>query len=90
MAGEVKRKKSFGTVAVDHLSPKMPEGMPRAINVHIGFEEALKLHLGLGQILGHLNAYNRSTSAGKNASVNLCLYTDGHQITINEGKLSED
>jgi hypothetical protein len=27
--------------------------------VIISFEEALKLHLGLGQILGKLNGYNR-------------------------------
>lgn len=87
MAREIKRKKSFGTANVSHFSPKVKDGWPKAINVHLSFEEALKLHLGLGQILGHLNTYNRSTKAGRQAAVNLCLYTNVKQITINEGKV---
>jgi hypothetical protein len=89
MAAEIKRKKSFGTVAVDHFSPELGDGLPRAINIHLSFEEALKLHLGLTQILGHLNGYNRSTTAGRRAGVNLCLFPGVGQITINEGRVQE-
>lgn len=87
MAKTIKKKTSFGTAAVNHFSPTPKDGWPKAINVHLSFEDALKLHLGLGQILQHINTYNRSTRAGRNAAVNLCIYTDVKQVTINEGKL---
>ena len=53
--------------------------------MHISFEEATRLHLGLGQLLGKLNSYNRATKQGRQSAVNLCIYTQGHRITINEG-----
>jgi len=87
MAKNIKKKASFGTASVDHFSPAPTDGWPKAINVHLSFEEALKLHLGLGQILQHINTYNRATRAGRNAAVNLCVYTDVKRITINEGRL---
>jgi hypothetical protein len=47
MPAEIKRKKTFGTVTVDHFSSELGEGLPTAVNIHISFEDALKLHLGL-------------------------------------------
>jgi len=47
----------------------------------------MRLHLGLGQLLGKLNGYNRATKEGRQSAVNLCLYTQGHRITINEGRV---
>jgi len=82
MATAVKTKKTFGTIAIDHIN----EGA-KAINVHVSFEEALKLHLGLSQILGRLNSYNRSTAAGPKAAVNLCIFRDTGYLTINEGNV---
>lgn len=87
MAKDIKRKSSFGTATVDHFSPTVGDDWPKAINVFLSFEEALKLHLGLGQILGRLNEYNRSTTEGCRSAVNLCVYTDVKQITINEGRV---
>ena len=83
----VKRKSTFGTSHVDHFSPALPEATPKAINVTLSFEEALKLHLSLGQLLGHLNGYNRSTSDGKRMAVNLCVYTKQQTIAVVEGKI---
>lgn len=40
------------------------------------FEEALKLHLSLGELLGKLNGSDRSTTEGKRTTTNLCVYTD--------------
>ena len=88
MAKEIRTKSSFGSVTIDRFSPALSEDVPKAINVHISFEEALRLHLGLGQLLGKLNSYDRSTKAGKNSAVNLCLFTEKQRITINEGTLS--
>jgi len=86
MSAEIKRKKSFGTATIDHFSPSVSEEVPTALNIHLSFEEALKLHLGLGQLLGHLNGYDRKTKAGRRSAVNLCLYLEKHRITINEGR----
>lgn len=90
MAKEIPTKKSFGSVRIDRFSPKVPEGMPKALNVHISFEEAMRLHLGLGQALAKLNSYDRSTKAGKRSAINLCLYLDKGRITINEGTTQHD
>lgn len=68
----------------------MPEGTPKAINVILSFEEALKLHMGLLQVLGKLNGYNRNTAAGRASAVNLCLFTSEGQLTINEGALRRE
>ena len=86
MAKEIKTKKTFGTATIDHFSPSKEDEWPRAINIHISFEEAMRLHLGLGQLLGKLNSYNRATKQGRQSAVNLCVYTQGHRITINEGR----
>jgi len=83
MAKEIKTKKSFGSVTIDHFSPALTEDMPKAINIHISFEEAMRLHLGLGQALAKLNSYDRSTKSGKKTAVNLCLYRQVERITIN-------
>lgn len=89
MAKEIKTKSTFGTVRIDHFSPPLPEGTPKGINVVLSFEEALKLHIGLMQILGKLNGYNRNTREGKASAVNLCIFTDANRITINEDKVKD-
>lgn len=87
MSERIRTKGSFGSVRVDRFSPAKEEEWPKAINIHISFEEALRLHLGLGQILGKLNSYDRSTKRGRETAVNLCLYTQSKRITINEGRV---
>ena len=87
MAKPIPTKKTFGTATVDHYSPALTDSLPKAINMHISFEEAMRLHLGLGQVLAKLNSYDRSTTAGKRSAVNLCLHVEKQRITINEGKV---
>lgn len=82
-----KRKSTYGSSYIDHFSPALPGGTPKAVNVILSSEEALKLHLSLGQLLGHLNGYNRSTSDGKRMAVNLCVYTNHKRIAVVEGKI---
>jgi hypothetical protein len=65
MSDQIPTKKSFGSVRVNRFSPPKEAEWPKAINVHISFEEAMRLHLGLGQILGKLNSYDRSTKRGR-------------------------
>jgi hypothetical protein len=89
MAKEIKTKQTFGGMEVDQIKPEPKEGVPPAMNIIITFEDALKLHLSLGQALAKLNSYNRSTTAGKRSAVNLCLYPHKRRITVNEGQLSK-
>ena len=89
MGSDVKRKETFGSAHVDFFSPALPDAVPPAMNMVLSFEEALKLHLSLGQLLGHLNGYNRSTSDGKRTAVNLCLYTKQKRIAVVEGRLKK-
>lgn len=87
MANPIRTKKSFGTATVDHYSPPLSDQLPKSLNMHISFEEAMRLHLGLGQALAKLNSYDRSTAAGKRSAVNLCLHVEKQRITINEGSV---
>ena len=86
MSTEPESKKTFGGCDVDRFAPTPSDAWPKAINVHVSFEDALKLHLSLGQVLAKLNSYNRSTRLGKRSAVNLCMYTKQRRITVNEGR----
>jgi hypothetical protein len=87
MPSEIKTKKTFGTVAIDRFSPAKEKEWPKAINIHLSFEEAMRLHLGLGQLLGKLNSYHRATKEGRQSAVNLCVFPQSRHITINEGRV---
>lgn len=87
MAKEIKTKVTFGGSDVAVIRPKPNPDLPKAMNIVVSFEEALKLHLSLGQALAKLNSYNRSTTAGKQSAINLCLYQHTNRITVNEAKL---
>jgi hypothetical protein len=52
---EIKTKQSFSGVTIAHISPPVGPAVPKSMNVHLTFEEALKLHFGLGQLLAKLN-----------------------------------
>lgn len=85
----IRQKETFGGANIDHFSPALPEGTPKAINMTLSFEDALKLHLSLGQILGKLNSYDRSTKAGRRSAVNLCVYTQVNRVVVVESKVRE-
>lgn len=84
---EIPTKVSFGGCDVDHIRPLPQDGLPKALNVVVSFEDALKLHLSLGQALAKLNSYKRSTKEGARSAVNLCVYPNAQRITVNESKL---
>lgn len=83
----IRQKETFGGGNIDHFSPAIPDGTPKAINMILSFEDALKLHLSLGQILGKLNSYNRSTKAGRRSAVNPCVYTQANRVVVVEDKI---
>ncbi len=86
MPEEITKKETFGGCDIDHIRPAPTEGIPPALNIVVSFEDALKLHLSLGQALARLNGYNRSTSAGRRSAVNLCVFPGKGRITVNQGR----
>jgi hypothetical protein len=87
MPAEIRTKKTFGTCYSSRIRPSPGPSMPKAMNITISFEEALKLHLAIGQALARLNSYNRSTTAGRRSAVNICLYAHDNYVTVNESQL---
>jgi hypothetical protein len=86
MASNIKRKRSFGSVTVDQFSPESHSEYPTTIDIKLTFREALKLHLGLGRLLGHLTINDdRAAPQGRKAGVKLCLRPATRRITIHKG-----
>ena len=80
---------SFGGCDFGRTSPKLQNLAPttKVLNIEIGFEEALKLHLAIEECIRKLNSYKRSTSAGKRSGLNLAIHLSKGRLTINEAKL---
>jgi hypothetical protein len=57
------------------------------LNIHLTFEEALKFHIAVDEAVRKLNSYKRSTTAGKNATLNVALHLDLKRLAVNEGSL---
>jgi hypothetical protein len=81
---------SFGGCDFSRTSPDLSKLSPdtQMLNIVISFEDALKLHLAIGECVARLNSYNRSTTAGKRSAVNLAVHLSKGRITVNEGKLA--
>jgi hypothetical protein len=81
---------SFGGCYFSRTNPAVGDLAPdtQILNIAIGFEEALKLHLAIGECVCQLNSYNRSTTAGKRTALNLVVHLSTNQVTISETKLA--
>jgi hypothetical protein len=87
MTRQLKKKQSYGGCTIDHFSPANGPAWPKAINIVLSFEEAMKLSLSLQHRLLDINSLNRSIREGKAAGVNLCLYPDRRRMTVNPDKV---
>lgn len=79
---------SFGGCSFNRTLPSHASFSPntKKVNVEVSFEDALKLHLAIGECIRKLNQYKRSTTAGKRTALNLLIHLDGSRITVNETK----
>ena len=91
MSGELKGF-SFGGCTFNRTLPGLAKLSPKTkkINVEIGFEDALKLHLAIGERISKLNQFNRSTTVGKRAALNLVVHLDSNRITVNETRAKKN
>jgi len=53
----------------------------------VPFEEALKLNLAVHACVTELNSYNRATTAGRTAAMNLTIFLESQRIAVNEDRL---
>jgi hypothetical protein len=79
-AMEAQLKETFGTCTFARTQP--PTNTPEVLNIQVTFEEALKLHLAIGECLSSLNKVNRSTRAGKKTALNLAVHLTKKRITV--------
>jgi hypothetical protein len=81
-------KFSFGGCDFGATSPSLAElsSDTPMLNITVPFEEALKLHLAIGECIRKLNSYKRSTTVGKRTALNLAIHLEKQRITINETK----
>ena len=82
-------KKTFGGCDIANVSPELAALTPdtKILNVRISFEEALKLHLSIGECISKLNSYNRGTKAGRRTSLNLAIHLPKLRLTVLQDKL---
>lgn len=80
---------SFGGCDFGWTLPSLAALSPntQVLNVEIHFEEALRLHLAIGECIRKLNSYKRSTSAGKRTALNLAIHLSKCRVTVNEARL---
>jgi hypothetical protein len=88
MATQIKTKKTFGGADITRFSPEPKDDSPTTQNIIISFEDALKLHLSLGQALAKLNGYDRATGSGKRSAVKLSVHRRTMRIVVDEIQLS--
>lgn len=83
------KTKSFGGCSYGKLSPKRKDltATTDTLNMHIPFEEALKLNLALDECIRKLNQYKMSSKTGKRAAVNIAVRFNLGRIVIVEGKV---
>jgi hypothetical protein len=81
---------SFGGCDFNRTSPSIGALSPntQVLNIEVDFEEALKLHLAIGECVRRLNSYKRSTKAGKRTALNLAIHLSKRRLTINEARRS--
>lgn len=89
MADVPMKTETFGGCNVAGIGPSGVEAAPATINLTISFEEALKLHLSIGQALAKLNAYNRAQSPGKSSAMVLRVYPKKPtpRVAVYEGQI---
>lgn len=79
-----KKQKGTSCGSCDYVvrSPKTLGANSKALNIKIGFEEALKLKISVDECVLRLNKLNRATRAGKRAALGLIVYLDKKRLQV--------
>ncbi len=84
-----KKTYTFGTCRYAKIQPKRTtlSTKTKVLNIHLTFEEALKLNVAVDECIRKLNSYKRSTVAGKKASLNLTIHLQLKRVAVNQGTI---
>jgi hypothetical protein len=63
--------------------------MPKSLNLHISFEDALKLSVAIQSCVMAMNRYKRSTSHAKKLAMCLSIKFDEQQIAVLEEAMAK-
>lgn len=74
----------FERISPDPSSFKAGEKPVKSLNIHISFEQALKLSLALQSCLIQLNKFHRSDTAGKSMGVELTIHVNQRSVKVIE------
>lgn len=66
-------KKTFGTAKIASIKPE--EDLPSVVEVNLTLHEALALQFQIGEACRQINSYNRKTREGRDATVQLQIYS---------------
>ena len=79
-----------GTANLNWLPPSFAPGstakVPKAINLNMTFDEALKFAIAVQSCVQSLNRYKRSTKAGRSMGLGLCVFFDSKKISVMESQ----
>lgn len=78
---------TFGTCALNHLSPPELSSSTKTVNIVVSFEEALKFNLAVNEAVRTLNKNNRSTRDGRDAALCLTVHIEKKRISVNQAKV---
>jgi len=83
---DIPTKAAFATCAYSHTTPARENLTPRTriLNVVVGYEEALKLQMGVQSALLQMSRYNFATRKGKRAAVLLAVHLDQNRLSLHE------
>jgi hypothetical protein len=84
-----KKRKSFGGATVAYFTPTdvQHDALPPRINLHLSFEEAMKLHLSLGQLLGKLSGRGPGGTGRRKPAAKIRVDLAKHRISLFERPL---
>lgn len=83
-ANKRKKRKSFGGATAARVTPSGAQhgAQMQRIDVHLSFEEALKLHLGLGELLGALNRRSNKGSSRRKPAAKIRIDLATHRVAL--------
>jgi hypothetical protein len=84
-------KYTFGTCSYERTSPGRNHLSPstKIVNIIVPFEEALKLNIAVDECVRKLNSYNKATTEGKRAALNITVHLNVNRIAVNGARLKK-
>ena len=77
-----KKTKGCGSCNFDSKNPRSLSSNTKVVKLNEGFEDALKLKAAVDECVMRLNQYNRASSAGRKAVMEMLVYFGKKRIQV--------